>query len=53
MKVFTSEMIDVIMDLFDEERQPITQIAKTMKCTVDEVNEVICSRIANSVMEIV
>jgi hypothetical protein len=53
MNRFKKEFIDDIMFLYDEERQPISQIAYIMGCSVDKVNEVICSEIAKSVSEVV
>lgn len=49
----TKDFIDDIMFLYDEERQPFSQIAYIMNCSIDTVNEVICSQIANNIVEIV
>lgn len=45
--------IDDVMFLFDEEREPISRIAYIMNISIDEVNNIICSEIANNVVEIV
>ena len=45
--------IDDVMFLFDEERQPVSQIAYIMNVPIDEIDMIICSQVANNVMEIV
>lgn len=49
----TQEFIDAVMTLYDEDREPISLIARTLNCSTDEVEFVICSQIANGIMEIV
>lgn len=48
-KVFVED----VMFLYDEERQPISQIAYIMNCSIDLIDKIICSQIANNIVEIV
>jgi hypothetical protein len=49
---YDKSFIDEVMFLFDEERQPISEIAYTMNVSVDVVDNIICSEIANNMMEV-
>lgn len=49
---YDKTFIDDVMFLFDEERQPISRIAYIMNVSVDEIDMIICSQIANNTMEI-
>ena len=50
---YNLNFIEDVMFLFDEEREPISRIAYIMNISIDEVNNIICSEIANNVVEIV
>lgn len=51
--ILTQQQIDDILFMFDEERQPISQIAYMLNFPISTIDEVICSRIANNILEIV
>lgn len=51
--MLTKQMIDDIMTMFNEERLPISVIASNLKCSMSDVDAVICGSIANNIVEIV
>ena len=51
--MYSKEFIDDVMFLFDEEREPISRIAYIMNVSVDEIDRIICTEIANNMVEIV
>ncbi len=52
-KKYKKQFIEDVMFLYDEERLPLSQIAYTMDCSIDEVNDIICTEIAKFVVEVV
>lgn len=50
---FNQSFIDEVMYMFDEERLPISQIAYGMNVSISEIELIICSQIANNIVEVV
>lgn len=50
---YDKNFVEDVMFLFDEEREPISRIAYIMNVSIDEIDGIICSQIANNIMEIV
>lgn len=50
---YDKSFIEDVMFLFDEEREPISQIAFIMNCSIEDVEMIICSKIATDISEIV
>lgn len=49
---YNKTFIEDVMFLFDEEREPVSRIAFIMNCSIEDVEMIICSEIANNVSEI-
>lgn len=50
---YDKNFVEDVMFLFDEEREPISRIAYIMNVSIDEIDAIICSQIANNVSEVV
>lgn len=50
---YDKNFVEDVMFLFDEEREPISRIAFIMNVSIDEIDKIICSQIANNVSEVV
>ena len=50
--IYDRNFIDDVMFLFDEEREPVSRIAFIMNVSIDEINKIICTEIANNIVEL-
>lgn len=50
---YDKSFVEDVMFLFDEEREPVSRIAYIMNVPVEDIDMIVCSRIANTVSEIV
>lgn len=49
---YDDKFIEDVMFLFDEERQPISRIAYIMNCSIEDIDMIICSQVANNITDI-
>lgn len=50
--IYSKEIVDDVMFLFDEEREPMSQIAFIMNMPMSDVDNIICSEIAKYTLEV-
>jgi hypothetical protein len=49
---YSNELIDEVMFLYDEEREPMSRIAYIMNVPMSVVDEIICGQIAKFTVEV-
>jgi hypothetical protein len=49
---YNQEFIDDVLYLFNEDRQPISQIAYIMNCSIEDIDMIICNEISQNITEV-